>query len=318
MAIDLSPDGSRSGGANWPGLGYAATVVALFAGFVLVSRLGLSTALPLTDLAAFRFGIGGLVLLPIVLRSGLAGLRPVQAIALALLGGLGFALLAYSGFALAPAAHGAVLLHGTLPLTTALVIWASGSGGRPRGGGLVLIACGIAAMAWDGLGQASWSLLAGDLCLVLASLCWSSYAIYVKRLDIPALQAAAIVAVISAIIYLPVYAVLPNRTLFQAAWSDLLAQAAWSDLLVQAAWSDLLVQAGFQGVVIGAVSIFVYTRAVALLGAADVALFTAAVPGLTALGGYLLLSEIPSGPSLAGVALVTGGMLIGLRKPKPR
>jgi drug/metabolite transporter (DMT)-like permease len=66
---------------------------------------------------------------------------------------------------------------------------------------------------------------------------------------------------------------------------------------------------------IGAVSIFVYTRAVAALGPAETALFTAAVPCVTTLAAIPLLSEVPSGVALAGVGVVTARMLVALRPP---
>ena len=100
------------------GLACGLLSVLLFSSFTLVSRLGLSSRLQLVDLAALRFGIGGSLLLPALLRADLRSVTWRQATALALFGGLGFALLAYTGFSLAPAAHGAVLLHGTLPLFT--------------------------------------------------------------------------------------------------------------------------------------------------------------------------------------------------------
>src|SRR5262249_20373928 len=90
----------------------------LFSSFTLVSRLGLSASLRLPDLAVLRFAIGGTLLLPVLLRHGLGQVSWRSAIALAVFGGLGFAPLAYAGFQLAPASHGAVLLHGTLPLFT--------------------------------------------------------------------------------------------------------------------------------------------------------------------------------------------------------
>lgn len=279
------------------GITYACCVVVLFSGFVVVSRLGFSTVLTLPDIAALRFGIGGLMLSPILMKHGLSGLRLHEAVALAVLGGLGFALLAYAGFALAPAAHGAVLLHGTLSLTTALLIWTFGrsvpSGGRIAG--LAIIVSGIAAMAWDGFANASMSLLIGDTCLLLASLCWSGYGLYVRHLGLSAVRAAALVAVISALIFLPTYALLPGK------------------MLLEAQWRELLLQSIFQGILIGAISIFVYTRAVALLGASQVSLFTATVPIITVFAAFILLSEVPSLFSLAGVALVTTGMVIALR-----
>jgi threonine/homoserine/homoserine lactone efflux protein len=82
------------------GIGYACGVVALFSSFVLVSRFGLSTTPTLMDIAPLRFGIGGLLLWPILTRHGFSGLNLFQPTVLAILGRLGFALLAYVGFAL--------------------------------------------------------------------------------------------------------------------------------------------------------------------------------------------------------------------------
>ncbi|WP_234050582.1 MULTISPECIES: DMT family transporter [unclassified Xanthobacter] len=283
--------------ARLPGILYAGGVVILFSGFVVVSRMGFSTALTLPDIAALRFGIGGLILSPILMRHGLNGLRLSEAVALAVLGGLGFALFAYAGFALAPAAHGAVLLHGTLSLTTAFLIFTF-DGKAPSQGrsmSLAVIVSGIAAMAWDGFANASSSLLIGDACLLLASGCWSGYGLYVRRLGLPAIGAAAMVAVFSALMFLPIYVLLPGK------------------MLLKAQWPELLLQGAFQGILVGAISIFVYTRAVTLLGASRVSLFTATVPVITILAAFILLGEVPSAFSSIGVMLVTAGMLIALR-----
>ena len=65
---------------------------------------------------------------------------------------------------------------------------------------------------------------------------------------------------------------------------------------------------------IGALSIFIYTKAVSALGAAETALFTAAVPCVTTLAAIPLLSEIPGAAALAGVVIVTTGMVIAMRR----
>ncbi|HSN21554.1 MAG TPA: DMT family transporter [Usitatibacter sp.] len=285
------------------GIACAAASVLLFSGFTLASRLGLSSSLRVADLAALRFGIGGTLLLPVLLRHGLSGLRWTQALALAFLGGGGFALLAYAGFALAPAAHGAVLLHGTLPLLTFAILAATSAErpGRARAAGLLLIVGGIAAMAIDSGAGASPRQLAGDASLLLASASWSGYGVLVRHLGRPAPQCAAIVAVLSAAAFLPVYAFLPGKALFDATPREWMPQAL------------------VQGVLVGAVSIFVYTRAVAALGPATTALFTAAVPCITTLAALPLLSEAPSAASLAGVAATTVGMaLAATRAAAPR
>ena len=87
----------------------AVAVVVLFSGFTRVSKLGFASSLGLTDMAALRLGIGGVLLLPVLLHYGLAGVAWRDALALAFTGGLGFALFAFAGFALAPA-HGASIV----------------------------------------------------------------------------------------------------------------------------------------------------------------------------------------------------------------
>jgi drug/metabolite transporter (DMT)-like permease len=283
------------------GVVYAILVVLLFAGFIIVSRLGLSTTLKLHDIAALRFGIGAALLLPLIMKKGFGGLRFGQIVTMAVLGGLGFALLAYSGFALAPSSHGGVLLHGTLALTTAVIIRCFGLP-RSRSGqgtGLLVVSTGIVCMAYEGWAASSPMMLVGDLCLVGASFCWSGYGLYVRRLHVSAVHAAAIVAVASAAVFLPVYCILPDK------------------MIAYAGWRDLLMQAFFQGVLIGAGSIFIYTRAVLLLGAERMSFFTAAVPSLALLGGGLVLGEPLRLPAVIGVLYVTIGMVIALRFGTP-
>jgi drug/metabolite transporter (DMT)-like permease len=74
-----------------------------------------------------------------------------------------------------------------LSLTTSFLTWALGASeaGVQFGAGLAATLLGIAAATWDGLNKASPGLLAGDLCLLLASLSWSGYGIYVRQLRLP-------------------------------------------------------------------------------------------------------------------------------------
>ena len=281
-------------GRHATGVAAGLGVVALFSGFALISRMGSRTELQVHDLAMLRFGIGAALLLPVFLRSGLAGLSIGQAATLAFLGGAGFALLAYAGLFLAPATHGAALLHGTLPLTTFIVlaVFTPHAADRRRLPGLVLICAGIGLMLADSLAGVAPTQLAGDVCLLLASLCWSAYAVGVQRAGIPPVPAAAIVAVLSAMVFCPAYLLLGGG-------GGLFAVDA----------RDLLLQAVFQGVLIGALSIAIYTHAVRRFGASNTALFTASVPCVTALLAMPLLGE-PSSPfAWLGIAVVSTGMV---------
>lgn len=284
------------------GVACALTSVVLFSSFTLVSRLGLSSALRLPDIAALRFGIGGTLLLPVLLRHGLRGIRLRGAVALALFGGLGFASFAYAGFSLAPAAHGAVLLHGTLPLFTLLVLKLTSAEptatGPNRAVGVALIVTGVTLLAYDSLAVASTRQLLGDACLLLASLSWSVYGVLARRSGLPPARTAAIVAGLSMCCCLPAYALWPGKTLFLVSGRVLVLQAV------------------VQGVLIGAVSVFIYTRAVAALGAAETSLFTAAVPCITTIVAIPLLSELPTPLTWLGVIVVTLGMLVAMSRTR--
>ncbi len=297
---DPSADpGGANDGTKIVGYACAGMVIVLFSGFTLLSRFGMQTGLSMLDLAALRFGIGGLLLLPIFLRYGRCGLTVWQTLLLALSGGLGFALCAYGGFLLAPAAHGSVLLHGTLPLSTLVLIWLSSRTVHGHGSlvGYALIAAGVLAMVGDSLTGATGRQLAGDGLLLAASLSWSFYGLMAKQLGLRPINAAAMVAVVSMLAFLPVYAVIADGTLFSTPWRE------------------VVVQAVFQGVLIGVVSIFVYTQAVHRLGASATATFTAAVPCVTTVAAIPMLSEWPTLGMGLGVAAVTVGLLIAVRRP---
>ena len=274
--------------------------VILFSSFVLVSRLGYSASLALRDIVGLRFGVGGALLLPVLLRHGLTGVRWREASLLAALGGLGFALLAYTGFALVPATDGTVVLHGTLPLTTFAMLRVTSRQAAPRTGlaGFVLIGIGVALIAYSSSTGATLRQLIGDGLLLLASVSWSAYGVVVRRLGLPAAQTAAIVAVFSMCCFVPIYAVLPGSSLSQVGTQALLLQAV------------------VQGVLIGGVSILVYTRAVTALGPAGTAMFTAAVPCVTTLAAMPLLSEFPTVAEWTGMAIVTLGMIVAVRTTK--
>ncbi len=50
---------------------YGVAAVSIWAGWIVVARLGLRTSLTPWDIAALRFGVAGLLLLPYVLKKGL-------------------------------------------------------------------------------------------------------------------------------------------------------------------------------------------------------------------------------------------------------
>ena len=95
------------------GAACAIAAVVIWAGWLVMMRVGVNTTLTAFDLTALRFGVAGVVLLPVVLRRGLAFNR---------LGWLGFTavvigagapvqLLVGAGLSFAPVAHASVLMR---------------------------------------------------------------------------------------------------------------------------------------------------------------------------------------------------------------
>jgi drug/metabolite transporter (DMT)-like permease len=277
----------------------AVMVVFLFSSFTLVSRLGFSSSLQVIDIAAIRFSISGVVLTPVLWRYGLSGVRWREAAALAFCGGLGFALLAFTGFSLAPATHGGVLLHGTLALTTSVLAWIGLRTPTTRGRmlGLLAILAGIAAMAWDSVATSSGHQLLGDCALLLASFSWSAYGLLARQLGLSSAHTASIVTVLSMCCFMPTYLMLPGA----------------GRTLLSAGPTELVLQGTFQGLLIGVASPFLYSRAVASLGAAETAVFTAAVPCVTVVAAIFLLGEAPSSAAILGAVIVTIGMAAALK-----
>jgi len=87
---------------------YGLAAVSIWAAFIVVSRLGVRTSLTPWDVAAIRFGTAGLLLLPYLMKRGLA-LDRLGWIGLAAISvgcGAPMVLLVNAGLLFAPAAHG--------------------------------------------------------------------------------------------------------------------------------------------------------------------------------------------------------------------
>src|SRR2546429_6096599 len=102
--------GDRTSADYVRGALYGLAAVSIWSGWIVVARLGLRTSLTPWDIAAIRFGVAGVLLLPLVVAKGLAvdrlGWTGVAAI---VLGGAAPVFLANSGLLVAPAAHAGAL-----------------------------------------------------------------------------------------------------------------------------------------------------------------------------------------------------------------
>ncbi len=281
--------------------GYLAALgtVLIWAGFILLSRLGGKTALTGWDIVALRLGTASLFLLPLSLNLPAGTWRNGKLWVMALLGGLLFLVLVYAGFKHAPAAHGGILLPGMQPfLVTALAWWLMGARpSRLRLLGLIPIAAGVACVAVPlvlGTHQGP-STLPGDALLLGSSIAWAAYSVLVKKWAFDPWLLTRFVALASALVFLPVYVCfLPKG-------------------LEQVPTSMLVLQGLYQGLGPTILAMLLFLRAVAILGPEKTGAVVSLVPVMAGLGAVPLLGEPLSGWLMAGLALVSGGAFLSAR-----
>jgi drug/metabolite transporter (DMT)-like permease len=253
------------------------------------------------DIAVLRFGVAGIVLIPMLLWRGLAldriGWRGLALMLVA--GGVPYVLLAATGLGLAPAHDLAALNPGTVPLFVALIgVIAFGEKvSATRRLGLFLIATGAA--LFIGWYAASWdtSRTLGHALGLAAAFLWACFSVAISKGKLDSLHAAALVSTGSLLVYLPVYL------------------AIFGTHLTHLPTIDLAVQAIYQGVLVTVVSLMFYGNAMDILGMSGGAAFGALVPALSALLAIPLLGEWPNPIDWPGMLLVCAGVYLASGGP---
>jgi drug/metabolite transporter (DMT)-like permease len=241
----------------------------------------------------------------------LGGLSPLplrQTILVGSLGGVLYAMLAYSGFVFAPAGHASVLMPGSLPLWTALLaaVVLRDHITPTRALGLALIVGGDLLVGGKSMFHAldGGSVWLGDLLFIGASVAWSSYSVLVRRYALQAVQATIAITAFAFVTYVPVYTVL-----LLLGWVP--------GQVLQAPWGAVAFQMLFQGVGSVAISGITFTMMIQHFGPVRSTMLTAVVPGLSAIAAVLVLGEPLPWTLAVGLMLVTLGIVFGVRKPAP-
>lgn len=280
----------------YAGVLFALGAVSIWSAWMAITRLGVKTSLTALDITMLRFLVAGLLLLPVVVKKGLAFDRLGGFGLLVLISGAGapYALVAASGLVYAPAAHAGTLIPGAMPLFVAvilaLLLKERFSVQKKLGYGLIfsglLSVVGYSALiAEDGY-------LLGHLLFVLAAFMWACYTYVLRRSGLEPLHATAILALGSLLMLAPFYL-----------WYSGLA-------FTKAPIEELVAHALFQGVLSTMVALYFYAKAVSILGTARGASFAALVPGFAALFAIPILGEWPSLIDWLGIAAVTLGVYL--------
>lgn len=296
------------------------TTILLWTSFIIVGRASSSHVLLPLDIACARILGASLVLLPWAWwtmrearqkgeRMGsLFGLSPLplrQTMQAGFLGGLMFALLAYIGFFFAPAGHAAILMPGSLPLWTTLLMWIFL---REKIGMNRVISLGLILMGDILVGGLSLlkafeggDVWIGDLLFISAAICWSAYSVTVRRFGLDAVKATMAITAFALVSFVPLFTVLVFLNILPSHFT-------------QATWAEIFLQVTFQGIGSVVISGITFTQMIRSYGPVKSTMMTAVVPGLSAFGAVIILGEPMSWQLTAGVVLVTFGILFGVRQ----
>jgi len=279
--------------------------VFVWAGFFLSLRAGAKAALPVGEIAAFRFLPAAICFLPVLWRRW----RKIMAVPWPMLmvivcgAGMPYFVVAGTGMRLASVADGSTLVPGTLPVFVSLLafFFLGQQITSIRRNGLLLISGGVLLMLLFSLNHAAASLWHGYALFLLGSLLWAGFTLALRRSGLEALEGAAVVT----------YGSIPLLIL------DLLLSR--EPLRIHHLPFDVMaMQLILEGIGVGLVATISYAYAVARLGADRAAIAGSLTPVVATLLAVPLLGEVPPASSMLGMAMIIGGVTLANRRPPPK
>lgn len=277
----------------------AASIGALYTVF---ARWGISRGLSSPDLTVLRFGVAGLLMLPVLalaFRRDLAQFTTRWRIWLlvALLAGTPFGLLMFGALQFAPPSHAAVFPF-TAMSVMGMVLGAVVLGDRMtvrRVAGIATVLTGLVLVS--GVEASSLTLRAGigDAMFVAAGTLWAGFGIVLRKHRLDPLLATAVISISALLTYVPAY-------FWFTAGANLVVVAPF------VFWVEVLVQ----GVIAGAGTLYTYSKMVSLLGPSRAAVFPALAPGLAALMAWPVLGHVPGPMESMGLVLVISGLIVAV------
>lgn len=277
-------------------------ILAMFASVMIygvnfvVSRHAVLNGFTPYDLAALRFGVSGVILMPLFLRAGgfgnCAGIGWGKGVALAIMSGAPMSLLQMVGLSLAPAAHGATIGPG-LVATISIVGGALLFGAKlTRQGvfGLIVVMIGLGFFAAGSSTAPSRSVIIGDLCFVVMALVWGCYPLALQKWKADPLVATSILCVLS-LAYLPIY------WLFLP--SNLASIPLW--LIVAHAFNQAILN-----MIVG---LWLWGWAARTIGASESGRFPPLIPVIGTIMAIPVLAEWPGPFQSIAVILIVAGLL---------
>ncbi len=279
----------------------AASVGALYTVF---ARYGLLNGLKSPDMTSLRFGVAGIVTLPILIhflrRDGAAIKKQWRIwLAVAVLAGPLFGLMMFTAFQFAPANHAAVFPFSAMSVMGTLLAarYLADPLTLRKMTGIAIVLVGLVVLSGLNASSLTARSLIGDAMFIGAGTLWAGFGIVLRRYRLNPLLATAVVSFFALLTYVPVYVAVTGGARLIAAAPSLF-------------WIEVLIQ----GVIAGAGTLYTYAKTVQLLGAARAAVFPALAPGIAVLMGWPLLNHVPDVLETTGLTIAVVGLLISVTR----
>ena len=280
----------------------AASIGALYTVF---ARWGIGHGLHSPDLTVLRFGVAGVLMLPVLALAWRRDSAQFTArwrvwLLVALLAGTPFGLLMFGALQFAPPSHAAVFPF-TAMSVMGMVLGAVVLGDKltpRRVAGIAVVLVGL--LLVSGLEASSLTLRAavGDAMFLAAGTLWAGFGIVLRKHRLDPLLATAVISVSALLTYVPAYLLITGGAGLMQAAPDVL-------------WIEVLVQ----GVIAGAGTLFTYSMMVSLLGPSRAAVFPALAPGLAALLAWPVLGHVPATLETMGLLVAMAGLIVAVTAP---
>lgn len=275
----------------------AASIGALYTVF---ARWGIARGMDSSDMTFLRFGVAGVVTLPVL---GLALWRDAAGfvarwrswLLVSLLAGPLFGLLMFTALQWAPASHAAVFPFTAMSVMGTLMS-AAFLGDQltlRKIAGIGVVVTGLVVLSELDLRSLTGQALLGDFLFIAAGTLWAGFGIVMRKRNLDPLLTTAVVSFVALTSYVPIY-----------------LATIGIDRLMAVAPTVLVTELVVQGLIAGAGTLYTYSKMVALLGPARAALFPALAPGIAAFLAWPVLGHVPTGAEAAGLLIAVAGLLI--------
>ena len=287
---------------RWHGFLWAGLSVLIFSGWFVVTRLSVTRELRLWDVTALRFGIGALVLSPVLLkdRKKIPAKAWIEGLVYACLWGLPFVLAVAFGLQITSARRAAAITPALMPVFAGVFAWITlrESQGARRWGGYLAIIVGLTCLTLSGDSMNEKMSPLGLSALVVAAAMWATYTLLFRRSELTPVQSAALICFWSSAIFLPIYIL------------------GGFSLLAHASAQEIILQAVYQGLLMSGVAIVAFNRSVTLLGPSSATAIIALIPAAASLTAIPILGERPNIAEGIAIACVVIGVLFVARSSR--